>query len=73
MKKLILLLVATAVASLTLGCKQSKPVTPTPVEPSSTVSPLGYEVERFVSDSGKNFVNFANDEYVADKRLVGQV
>ncbi|MCR5710037.1 MAG: MBL fold metallo-hydrolase [Bacteroidales bacterium] len=53
MKKLILLLAAVAVASLTLGCKQSKPVKPTPVEPSSTVSPLGYEVERFVSDGGK--------------------
>ena len=53
MKKLILLLVAVSVASLTLGCKPSKQVKPTPVEPASTVSPLGYEVERFVSDGGK--------------------
>jgi L-ascorbate metabolism protein UlaG (beta-lactamase superfamily) len=53
MKKLTLLLAAVAVASLTLSCKQSKPVKPAPVEPSSTVSLLGYEVERFVSDGGK--------------------
>ena len=47
---------------LTTGCKQSKktslPDQPgqteqTVVEPASTVSPLGYEVERFVTDGGK--------------------
>lgn len=53
MKKTILLLAAVTVASLTLGCKPAKQVKPTPVEPSSTISPLGYEVERFVSDGGK--------------------
>ena len=50
MKKLLLGLAAVAAVSLTLGCKPAKKVT---VEPSSTVSEAGYEVERFISDSGK--------------------
>ena len=53
MKKLTLLLAAVAVASLTLGCKQSKqanqPEQPdqpeqTSVEQGTKVSPAGYEV-----------------------------
>ena len=62
MKKLTLLLAAVAVASLTLGCKQSKqanqPEQPdqpeqTSVEQGTKVSPAGYEVERFLTDSGE--------------------
>ncbi len=50
MKKLLLGLAAVAAVNLTLGCKPAKKAT---VEPSSTVSEAGYEVERFISDSGK--------------------
>ena len=49
MKSFVYLAAAVAVSVLMLGCKPAKNA----VQPSSTVSEAGYEVERFVTDHGK--------------------